>query len=490
MKTKYKIISLIVLFTLLSAVLLLWHYTTPKIKTLSSNIVKNYDTIVIKGNAFGNEMKNSSVLIDKKKIPLNSYIEWTNNKIKIKMLKEMKSGFLAVSTDFGTSNYKLINKKEEIEIKKDDIFLTRIDTKAIEIKRGKIISITGSNIPFNKGKNKIFFPTLISEKTPLNEDNYISWTQNSIQIEIPDFVKNTGVITVNIQKKEFEIPYKLKDEINFVKLLGKKEFELEYKDQYDFSKLNWEHILNFYSFRIRFDNYRNQIVEYEKKDFKNYKKLEFTELNVKNKSRIDKLKIKTFAYKIEINNLDLIKKEYKKNDEYKKYTKMNGADKNIIAKIKEEFSTEDKDLHPFEKAKKLFLITYNYYKLANEKKKKVYLDALSEVLREEKIPSKMVYTYKSVNSKLKKNYYLEFYLQDFMWIPIEMKEDGFAKLDNDNIIFYKEGDSIKVKNFQAYPYKEIIDYKDGHFDLIVSDENQEQNLKEYYTREYSINEKS
>lgn len=436
--------------------------SVPVIYQITPSVAKENDVIEIKGRGFGTQIGNNFVSINGKKLPINAYVSWNKNNIKIKMLKGIDSGFVVVNTYLRKSDYVLLSKRnDKIKINDKTIIQANIKTKNLEIERQDVVEIEGDQIPFNKGNNEIFYTGLSSEKTPLDEEDYLYWSKEVIKIRTPEFIKDEGNFYLELDNKEFIIPYKIKNNTNKFQIDEKQEYNIKYKTEYDFQNVKFENILDFYSFRTRIKNYKNQIVTLKKESsfFKN-KEMEFIKLYKGKNSTEEEFLVKNFGYSVIIEDINLIPKEYKEDENYKKYTKKSSLEDELALAKKIDIEID----HPYKMAKSIFELAFAEYK----GNKELFCKQLREALRKYNIPARLVYAKTHIHGReFENDFYVEFYLEKFGFVPIEIKKNGFGAVKAGKIIIHKEGDELNLNELNFYKNAETIKEKDGAFDLLI-----------------------
>ena len=219
---KYAFFRVLLALLLIAIVLIIISVTTvtskkiPTIDSLSPVVGSAGDTMVIRGVNFGSVRGTNYVEIGGNKITASSYVNWTDNLIKLVLPANVQDGLVIVSTQAGKSKPGFFANKAGIPVavpqntKTSQPVITEITPSSGSY--GSLITIKGSDFGTARGSSKVYFSasneesTLGSGEGELTADfdfsvitasesdyDYESWSDSEIRVRIPD-----GAVSGNV----------------------------------------------------------------------------------------------------------------------------------------------------------------------------------------------------------------------------------------------------------------------------------------------------
>ena len=217
--TVSEIAAFLLLFALIGAFLFVRYIQNeePVISGITPEIGNPGDILEIEGIRFGDAESDrgirkkplgTSVFIGDRRLVISDYLLWSNEKIRIRLPEDIRSGFVRIQTNRGTSNRFLFTSRQEIPVTVEASashnvpYITGVTAELPSI--GDEIIIEGSGFGFEQGKGKVFF-SLISPEEKVSgigirefapgfaEFSYINWSDSAIRLRVPD-----GAVSGNI----------------------------------------------------------------------------------------------------------------------------------------------------------------------------------------------------------------------------------------------------------------------------------------------------
>lgn len=158
------------------------------------------DVLRIYGKNFGDQRNSSFVEIGGSRQTSSSYIEWTDNLIRVILPADIQDGLVFVQTKDGRSEGKLFANKADIPVPVPEniaSFLPVISSiSKTTVVPGELISIYGTNFGSGRGVGAVYFSSsrdLAQDNTPSEyiacsdiDYDYESWTDSEIRVRVPD----------------------------------------------------------------------------------------------------------------------------------------------------------------------------------------------------------------------------------------------------------------------------------------------------------------
>jgi hypothetical protein len=176
----------------------------PLISSITPEVAFPGTVLIIRGENFGNERKGSEVAIAGARPTSTLYLEWTNDRISVRVPEDAGSGMVLVSTRYGRSDGKLFTNKNHIPIILSGPAAPGLPhIKGVDPGNGSVgslITLTGLNFGLEQGKGTVLFTPIslpdegrnIGESLPffarashLDED-YVIWSDQEVQVHVPE----------------------------------------------------------------------------------------------------------------------------------------------------------------------------------------------------------------------------------------------------------------------------------------------------------------
>lgn len=188
----------------------------PVIKSITPEIGNPGDILELQGIRFGESRSStgpvkplgSSVFIGDRRLVISDYLLWSDEKIRIRLPDDIRSGFVMIENKKGFSNKFLFTSRQEIPVTVEDTvirgtpYISGLTADSPSI--GDEIVIEGKGFGFEQGTGKVFFSLIVPEEkvsglgirefTPeFAEYSYVDWSDTAIRLRIPD-----GAVSGNI----------------------------------------------------------------------------------------------------------------------------------------------------------------------------------------------------------------------------------------------------------------------------------------------------
>ncbi len=187
------------------------YFTTPipHVTAISPATCSGGETMVIHGSGFGTLRTDSYVELSGNRITTSSYAVWQNNEIRFVLPYNVDDGLLFVVTPFGRSEPVVFTNKDglPVTVRSDPTIslpvATDLSVEKAEI--GSTITIGGSNFGILRGDGRVVFSSGNSDDASDDiecsefDHDYISWTDYSITVRVPDGAKS-GYVFVQTEK--------------------------------------------------------------------------------------------------------------------------------------------------------------------------------------------------------------------------------------------------------------------------------------------------
>ncbi|WP_407428849.1 transglutaminase domain-containing protein [Treponema sp.] len=471
------------------------------------------DTMIIRGTNFGQTRGTNYVEIGGNRITASGYINWTENLIKIVLPSNVQDGLVIVVTKSGKSSPGFFANEAGIPItvKQDTKTSLPVITSVSPAvcKPGSLLTITGSDFGTSRGTNKIYF-TAAAEHSSLgtgqgelvsdfdfntiqaSETNYDYeyWSDSEIRVRVPDGAA-TGNIYIETEKgKSNQFFEEISTPIGSKSYNSPKTYILQINSDIDSIntkngtnitlrfprpvQISWQPMVELteYSPQPIIMDYKNTIIHQLElqKSSSQAKKFKFSHTFV----------ILTYNIQTQINE-NLIK-PYSQSQKERVLHK-NAVCQNALIQCENEKVINlakqivGKEVNPYKQAKLIYDYLLQNYKILNslrkadenpldlikDKKGDAYDFAIfyTTLLRSIKIPAApMAGILVDSEMKAKSHWWVEFYIEDFGWIPVDialamgleykpfrtvenLQDFYFGNLDSQHIAFSKDWNEIK-----------------------------------------------
>jgi hypothetical protein len=236
----------------------------PVIKSIVPQIGVPGEVLVIQGESFGEVRKSGDVSIAGVRPVSSAYIEWSDERISVRIPQEAGSGLVTVKTRTGRSNGMLFTNKEHIPV----VLEGHIDPGAPFIEElspekgsvGTQITITGMNFGRDRGMGRVQFSALrphsgsgtsyeaeTGEKSVVvaareNEGDYISWQENEIKVHVPDGATSGSVYVETDKGKSNQVYFEAVEPVGTKLLTAKRGYQVRFEVEVENligSETNW-----------------------------------------------------------------------------------------------------------------------------------------------------------------------------------------------------------------------------------------------------------
>ena len=190
-------------------------YKTQKIPVLTSinpPIGTPGDIMIINGSNFGNTRGSSYVEIGGSKLTSSCYLDWNDSQVKVIIPSNVQDGLVFVVSSHEKSNHLFFANENDIpspvrpDPKKSIPIITTISKTTASV--GDLITIEGSNYGNSRGTSAVYF-SANHETSDVTQDEYLPatdndfdyelWSDTEIRVRVPDGAK-TGSCYVKTEK--------------------------------------------------------------------------------------------------------------------------------------------------------------------------------------------------------------------------------------------------------------------------------------------------
>ncbi len=478
------------------------NYKTQKIPVLTSinpPIGTPGDIMIIDGANFGNSRGSSYVEIGGSKLTSSCYLDWNDSQIKVIIPSNVQDGLVFVNTN-EKSNHLFFANENDIpspvrpDPKKSIPIIASISKTNASV--GDLITIEGSNYGNSRGTSAVFF-TANHETSDVTQDDYLSatdndfdyelWSDTEIRVRVPDGAKSGSCFVKTEKGQSNNISLAIQQNIGQKKYSNKHTYVVQLTA--DVANAVSEGESGTITLRIPrpavfssqprvelseciptpiIEDYRNTIVHQIQLSNNIHSRVKFSQ---------------NFIITVYSFSTDIISRKVKPfvDKERKLFRTYTAADKCIqstdadIAALSK--SIAPKETNPYLKAKAIYNYLIDNYSLLNlprtenlplsemleSKAGDAYDFALlyTSLLRASNIPALAIGgILVDSNSKCKKHWWTEFYIEGFGWIPVDtalgaglqfipfmqvndVKEYYFGSIDSQHIAFSRGWNEVK-----------------------------------------------
>ena len=482
------ILAFFVFFALVGIYVYFQHMqvNTPEIISISPEIGNPGDVLQIEGVRFGDKKSyNCFVYIGNRRLVLSDYLLWQDDKIRIKLPNDIKSGRICVETDRGKSNTILFTNRNEIPVTVAAFhapgmpYISEITSDSPAV--GDSIIIRGSGFGYEQGSGYVLFPlktpvedisgNQVREFAPVyGEFAYESWSDTEIRMHIPDGA-STGSICVVTESGKSNLSHLEMNETgnckNYTSPAG-------YQISYDLVVQNFGETkadaiyVWFPEFFTYPEQHNAETTSDRSAEIDGYRgtdlfKFEGSELNgpitVHNTAIFQRYGIES-----KIDSTD-VRRDYNTASEfYENYTKEDVLITANAPKYTLELKKISTSKNPYTMARNI------YNNLARQKRYTPFENAMmfTAMARKSGVPSRPVCGFIiDENNKAHISYWAEFFIMGVGWLPVDVQYKAFGSLDSSHVTFAKgtvelplinpEGEVLKTK-YQMYSIQNIEVY--------------------------------
>ncbi len=185
----------------------------PVMESIAPEIGLPGNVMIIKGNFFGDTRNGGEVNIAGIRPVSSSYIEWTDERINVRIPEDVGSGMVYVTTKAGRSNGLLFTNRSYIPVILSQVrepgqpYIEDISPAGGPV--GTLITMKGFNFGLEQGQGKVLFSqssneeetesdrrgSQLSQTIPASETDfdYELWTDSEIRVRVPDGASSGGI---------------------------------------------------------------------------------------------------------------------------------------------------------------------------------------------------------------------------------------------------------------------------------------------------------
>lgn len=191
-------------------------HKNPVVSLIAPKIANPGDILVIYGQNFGTEQDDSFVEVGGLRLTATSCLEWTDERIRVKLPENVKDGLVFVVTRGGRSEAKIFTNKAAVPVKVVSdpasalpvIYST--DEKSQSV--GKLITINGRNFGTMRSNAEVLFSWQDSETAQnseyiaCGENDYEYWSEEKIKVRVPDGAVSGSIRVVTERGRSNNFP--------------------------------------------------------------------------------------------------------------------------------------------------------------------------------------------------------------------------------------------------------------------------------------------
>ena len=240
-------VLVVLLATVLLFLMLIFTFSAhknPVVSLIAPKIANPGEVLVIYGQNFGTEQEDSYVEVGGLRLTATSCLEWTDERIRVKLPENIKDGLVFVVTRGGRSEAKIFTNKSAVPVKVVNdptsalpvIYST--DEKSQSV--GKLVTINGRNFGTMRNNAEVFFSwqdaetAQNSEYIACSENDYEYWSEEKIKVRVPDGAVSGSIRIVTEQGKSNNFPMTILTNVGKKNYSEKRtyvvDFTLEIKD--------------------------------------------------------------------------------------------------------------------------------------------------------------------------------------------------------------------------------------------------------------------
>ncbi|MGL1892657.1 MAG: transglutaminase-like domain-containing protein [Spirochaetaceae bacterium] len=173
---------------------------TPELNSLSVSAAYPGETITLYGNYFGGEISRGRVFINEKMVFSKFIKSWDDNEIELTLTDDFKSGMITVINMFGESNSYLItslNDVPKIKLEGSRAGYPYIESVNYTDDSDLKIIISGRGFGTKRESSSLLVTGLTGDVIDININSIISWNDDSIVFNLPYGIDNIILSVVN-----------------------------------------------------------------------------------------------------------------------------------------------------------------------------------------------------------------------------------------------------------------------------------------------------
>lgn len=211
----------------------------PVLDAISPEIGVPGSVLVLHGHHFGDTREGGSVIVAGRRPVSSSYIDWTDERISVRIPEDVGSGLAYVITRFGKSNGILFTNRNLIPVVVSDGAKPGVPRmESVEPSKGAIgtpITITGRNFGLTQGSGHVYFMAVSSSDEALEagestgvqvtgdelDYDYEAWNDQTIRVRVPDGATSGNIVVANDLGESNAVYFEVVD-VPGTRVLGKK----------------------------------------------------------------------------------------------------------------------------------------------------------------------------------------------------------------------------------------------------------------------------
>lgn len=466
----------------------------PRIDSITPQIGLPGTVMVIKGRSFGPLRDNGEVSIAGIRPVSSSYIEWSEDRISVRIPEDVGSGMVFVSTRAGRSNTLLFTNKTHVPVlvsqtrEPGQPHIEELSVQAGPV--GTLLAIRGYNFGLERGLGKVLFSQVSQEdqigdqdkilaqtiEASENDFDYESWNDLEIHVRVPDGASSGSVRVVSGKSISNGVYFEVTEESGTKLYTDKRGYQIQYSVEVSEGTGRIPNSLDLWLPHLTADLEQRNMEEVNDPpplwiNYKGVMRYRLENITPEYESILSQtFWFDRYALQTRINS-QIIPPEYEKDRNlYKHYTAPDIFIPSSDPAIERAAVTAGRrEKNPYIRARNIYnylirLITYDENSeyddipsLLDKKKADSYGYAMlyTALCRSAGIPARPVSGYLVYgNKEVFKHYWTEFYLERFGWVPADpalgdgLDLDGFSvpedrqeyyfgNLDNQRITFSK-----------------------------------------------------
>ena len=217
---------------------------SPRIEAITPEVGEPGKVLIISGEHFGDARNGSEVVFAGMRPNSGSYLEWSDNRISVRIPDEVNSGRLIVRRDGEESNALLFTNSDHIPKQLSGPaapgmpYIEELSTGSGSI--GSLVSIRGLNFGAEQGGGSVFFASSVAENdegfdvidggvrcSQLDYD-YENWAEQELVVRVPDGATSGGIRVVTDRGVSNALYFELTGMVGDRLLPDKRGYQLNY----------------------------------------------------------------------------------------------------------------------------------------------------------------------------------------------------------------------------------------------------------------------